>query len=258
MDHPLSHAFSLENASFEDDSSSLGLSPDVQSLLYQSMPLCKLPQEKAIAFCRKLYSPEERFALSFYRYHKDIINLPEKEAWQATLDELNEYVDRLIENLNDPRYHTIGYELPEGYLPVGLYGFRALNDHEAGRKLFDSMTVNGVIDRYHGNLAIAHSFSALNGYRNRALMKYAFLMIALEALEQGFQHIFFFMSDYRLGSVYKRVGMDFPPDLTFSDSKHLVGCYSITSEHLKDIKETADQYDHRLPASLLQLFSSVE
>lgn len=217
---------------------------ELQSLVYQSMPLSQLPTEDAIAFCKQLYAPEERFAQGFYRYHRDIIGLPEKEAWDATIEELNEYVDRLINNLDDPRNRTVGFDQHGYYTPVGLYGFRALSEHFTGQKLIQTLNDTGLIQHYPGNLAIAHSFSALSGYRNRAFMKYVFLLIALEALENDFQHIFFFMSDYRLGPIYKRYGLEFPPNLTFPDSKHLVGCYRLTPEHLEDIRSTLEQFGH--------------
>ncbi len=220
---------------------------EVQSLIYQTMPLCEMSREQAIDFCKALYSPEERFSLGFYRYWRDIINLPEEEAWQYTLDELDEYLERLLSNLDDPNYHSIGFNRHGEYVPVGMYGFRALQDHSAGQKLYQSMQERGILENYPGKLAIAHSYSALNGYRNRVLLKYAFLLIALEAIQHNYKHIFFFMSDYRLESVYKRFGLEFPKELTFSDSQHLVGCYNITTEHLREIYETAQVFDHCVP-----------
>ena len=49
--------------------------------------------------------------------------------------------------------------------------------------------------------------------------QYTFLQIALNALRGGYKHIFFFMSDFRLGTIYKRFGLEFP-DLSFHDSHH--------------------------------------
>lgn len=220
---------------------------EVQSLRYQTVPLSKLCKTTAAKFCKQLYSPEERFAQGFYRYHHQILNIPEEEAWQHTLNELQSYVSSLIQDLDDPHYHTIGFYQHGEYAPIGLYGFRSLEEHPIGHKLLQNMTETGLINEYPGKLGIAHSYSALNGYRNRVLMKFAFLMIALQALAQQYQYIFFFMSDHRLGPIYKRFGLEFPAELTFPDSKHLVGCYSITPEHLLDIQEVARQFGYEVP-----------
>lgn len=246
LDHPTSQAFLPDPLELPTSKPESGRA-EIQSLVYQTKPLSQLPREQAVAFCKQLYSPDERFAQGFFRYHKEILNRTDEEAWQATQEELKKSIQRLIDNLDDPRVRTIGFRQHEEYSPIGLYAVRPLEDHYNGKKLIQSMAETGLLEHYPGKLAIAHSFSALNGYRNRALMKYAFLLIALQALREEFQHIFFFMSDYRLGPIYKRFGLEFPPDLTFPDSKHLVGCYSITPEHLTQIQATVEQLGHLVP-----------
>jgi hypothetical protein len=222
-------------------------SSEVQSLFYQRVPLSQLDPSAAVSLCEALFSPEERFAKGFYHYWREVLNMSEAEAQQETLNELKTYSDRLKDDLSDPHYQTIGFNQQGKYTPVGLYGFRALKDHSVGAKLYQSIEENGLLEKYQGKLAIAHTFSALSDYRNRAMMKYAFLRIAFDALEDDFNHIFFFMSDHRLGPIYSRFGLEFPPNLTFPDSKHLVGCYSITREHLDDIRAVAEQFGESVP-----------
>ena len=93
-------------------------------------------------------------------------------------------------------------------------------------------------ERYKGGLAVAHTLSMLDGHRNRVLLRYAFYLIAKEALDTHKQHIFFFASDHRLERVYKRFGLDFPPNLKLPDSQHLVGSYTLSPEHITDVYET--------------------
>lgn len=245
MDLPLAKAFTRQDVLQSTEPEHIGQGADVQQLYYQSVSLHELPRDNAVKFCKQLFHPEERFSLSFYRYWREVLNMPEEEAWQATLDELKMYLDNLLANMDDPYFHTIGFNQHNEYIPIGLYGFRALEKHAIGPKLMQTLAKPELAGRYEGNLAIAHSFSALNGYRNRLLMKYAFLMIALEALQNDYQHIFFFMSDYKLGPIYQRFGMEFPEDLKLPDSQHLVGSYSITPDNIAIIQQVADQFKIR-------------
>jgi len=224
------------------------------------LPLSSLPEDQAIDLCGQLFSPQERFAQGFYRYWREVLNQPEELAWQSTLNDLEANIELLTSNLADPHMYTVGCEEQGVYVPAGIFGFRALHEHKNGEQLLHVIQENGLRQTYPGNLAIAHSFSALNGQRNLVLMKYAFLCIVLNAIEQGFQHIFFFMSDHRLGPIYKRaaarwgerrrVFLTFPEHLAFPDSKRLVGCYSLTPEHLSDICDVAQEFGVPMPLSL--------
>ncbi len=215
---------------------------ELQSLIYKTVPLCELPQDEALALCRKLYSPNERFAQGFYRYRLDTLHMPEAQAWQETLDELEKNIQRLTENLHDPKVETIGFNQQGQYVPVGLYAFRPLQEHPTGKKLIQNLEEKNLMHFYPGSLAIAHSFSALNGYRSRFLMKYAFALIALKALQGNVSTIFFFMSDHRLGPIYKRFGLEFPEHLEIPGSKHLVGCYTFTDEKIAQVYSVAEHF----------------
>ena len=209
---------------------------ELQGLLYKTVPLCKLPREEALTLIKRLFSIEERFARSFYRYWREVLNQPEEQAWESTRQEVQEYIDQLSNNLEDPYYHTIGCVEDGVYTPVGLYGFRDLDKHPTGSKLRQSLDANPELDeKYQGNLAIAHAMSMLDGHRHIQMLRYAFLLIGLEALARGIKHIFFFMSDYRLERVYTRFGLDFPSNLKLPDTKHLVGCYTLNEKHITDI-----------------------
>jgi hypothetical protein len=215
------------------------------------LPLGRLPESQAIELCQQLFSPQERFAQGFYRYWREVVHQPETLAWQSTLHELDGYIQRLTSNLADPHMYTVGYEQQAGYLPVGIFGFRPLLEHKNGEQLLQVIQATGLSQVYQGNLAMAHTFSALNGHRNLVLMKYAFFCMASNAVEQGVQHIFFFMSDHRLGPIYKRLGLAFPENLAFPDSRRLVGCYTLTPEHLRDVYDTAQQFGAPIPRSPL-------
>ena len=209
---------------------------ELQGLLYKTVPLCKLPREEALILIKRLFSIEERFARSFYRYWHEVMKQPEEQAWESTRQEVQDYIDQLSNNLEDPYYHTIGCVEEGVYVPVGLYGFRDLEKHPIGPKLQQSLDSNPELtEKYQGNLAIAHAMSMLDGHRHIQMLRYAFLLIGLEALERDIKHIFFFMSDYRLERVYTRFGLDFPSNLKLPDTKHLVGCYTLNEKHIVDI-----------------------
>lgn len=222
---------------------------DIQSICYETHPLSKLDKSLATDLCKLLFSPDERFAQGFYRYWSEILKKPHEQALQDTLQELETYLANTLNNLDDPHMHTVGFNDHGKYVPVGIYGFRDLSKHAIGPK------IKSVIDNlkgdhpFSGRLAIAHTYSALNGYRNLALLKYSFVLIALEAIREDFQHIFFFMSDHRLGTVYKRFGLEFPSYLAFPDSKHLIGYYT-PSTHMEAVLEAAQQFGLPIPENV--------
>ncbi len=132
--------------------------------------------------------------------------------------------------------HTVGVEAGGSFRPVGIYGFRPLEAHPQGGKLLATIRDSGLQSRYSGRLALSHSLSIFNGQRSLSMLKYGFLLIALEAVEGDFAHIFFFMSDRRLGRIYERFGLEFPEGLSFSDSKRLAGSYSLIEPQLSDVR----------------------
>lgn len=215
-----------------------------QELVYHTVPLMQLPQGQAFALIDKLCEPQERFYKAFYRYWADVLHQPEPEAHESTRKEVQEYVDLLkTAHPTDPYFHSVGFLGDEGYTPVGLYGFRPLEAHSHGPKFFEIFERHAELkQKYQGNLAMAHAFSVLDGHRNRLMLRYAFVLIAQEALKKDINHIFFFMSDYKLERVYKRYGLEFPENLRFSDTKHSVGSYTINAESKVAIIETAKNF----------------
>jgi hypothetical protein len=226
---------------------------DLQNIVYQAVALSQLPKEQAVEFCQGLYSPEERFAKGFYRYWKDVLNMTDEEALAATHRELETYTQGMLDNLDDPYFQTIGFNQQGTYIPVSIYSLRPLESHATGSKLLQGLQESGHIKHYPGNLAIAHSFSTLSGYRTRFLMKYAFTLIAIEALAKNYNYIFFFMSDHRLGPIYQRYGLEFPPELKIPDSQHLVGYYSISPKRYAEIYEATQQFKHCLSEEVLEM-----
>ncbi len=218
-------------------------------LTFEEIPLPKLPKAQGFALIDSLYSPDERFAQGFYKYKVDILKHPEQLAWQNTLEELEHYKETLkAEYDTDDCVYTVGYyeagsqeQTPDNYIPVGIYCMRPLATHERGEELVQALTDLNLSDTYAGNNAIVHSFSLLKDFRNLEMLKYIFISIGLKALRMGYQHIFFFMSDYRLKSIYKRYGLTFPADLKFRNSQHTIGCYSLTEDNLAYIVTSLQQ-----------------
>lgn len=209
---------------------------------YEVVPLCELPKAQAREFATALFHPEERFAQGFYRYWKDILLMSEDEAQEATRNETEQYLTALLNNLDDPYMRTVGERVDGVYVPVGIYGFRPLEKHVLGPDLIESMDESGLAKDYPGTLYMAHMFSALTGHRNRLMMKMVFWLIALDALENNVDHLFFFISDYRLGPIYNRLGLDFPEKLKFKSTEHLVGSFSISGDNLQAIYETTEAF----------------
>ncbi len=200
-----------------------------EGTIFAQKPLSKLPQAEATQLIDALYSPDERFAEGFYKYRVDVLEHPEELAWHNTLEELEHYKTRLKANLADDGMMTLGEISSEGhYYPVGMVGFRPLAEHPRGQELLQVLNMLTPAQRYAGNKGMVHSFSLLKKFRSLEMLKYVFLTIALRALQANMAHVFFFFSDYRLKSVYQRYGLDFPDDLKFPSSQHVIGCYSLT------------------------------
>ena len=105
-----------------------------------------------------------------------------------------------------------------------------------------TLRADGLGERYAGPLALTHSLSVVNGERNLGILRYGFLLVALEAVELGYDHIFFFMSEHRLKQIYQRFGLEFPEGLHFPDSKRLVGSYTIAARQRRQICEAIEDY----------------
>ena len=199
--------------------------------------LNQVPEETGFELIHRLYSPDERFAEGFYRYKVDILKHPEKLAWDNTLEELSRYIDELKMNYHqDDCVHTVGMMQGEEYLPVGIFCMRPLHEHTRGNEILSAMAELGALERYPGSKAMVHTFSLLKDYRNLTMLKYIFVSIALDAIQQKVDHIFFFMSDYRLKNIYRRYGLEFPLDLKFRDSQHVVGCFPINEVNIERIQ----------------------
>jgi len=201
-----------------------------EGTVFAQKPLAQLPPTDAVKLIDELYSPEERFAEGFYKFKVDVLKHPEALAWHNTLEELEQYKTQIKANLADEGITTLGEIGPNGeYQPVGMIGFRPLADHARGQELQQLIETTMPEYRYQGNRGMVHSFSLLKKFRSLEMLKYVFLTIGLRALQANMAHVFFFFSDYRLKSVYQRYGLDFPEDLRFPNSQHVVGCYSLTA-----------------------------
>lgn len=213
---------------------------------FNEKPLAELDTESAHRIIDELYSPEERFAQGFFKYRVDVLKNPEQLAWQNTLEELEHYKKSLKANITDPCVYTVGTEVntPKGertYTPVGIYCMRNLAEHERGAELEDALNTLGLADDFAGHKMIVHSFSLLKDFRNLSMLKFIFIAIGLKAIKQQAEHIFFFMSDYRLKSIYTRYGLVFPADLKFRNSEHVIGCYSLTEANMLTLLQEIDR-----------------
>ena len=188
-------------------------------------PLASLPRADATSLVRRLYAPDQRFARAFYRYWHTIIGQPEHVARDSTATELAQSADALLDNLDDSCVHTIGVEHAGGYEPIGMFAFRPLGDHAQGRILEQHVADTGLAARYPGPLAIGHAVAILDDHATREALETILLSIARKALAGGFAFVFFYTSDERLVPLYRHFGMDFPPDLHFPHSAHVVGVY---------------------------------
>jgi hypothetical protein len=200
-----------------------------EGIVFAQKPLSELPKVDAVQLIDALYSPDERFAEGFYKFRVDVLKHPEDLAWHNTLEELEHYKAQLKTNVADDGMMTLGEITPEGrYHPVGMVGFRPLAEHPRGQELLTVIDTLKPEQRYAGNKGMVHSFSLLKDFRSLEMLKYVFLSIGLRALQAHMAHVFFFFSDYRLKTVYQRYGLDFPEDLRFPSSQHVIGCYSLT------------------------------
>lgn len=215
-------------------------------LSFCERPLSKLTKPQAYGLIDKLYSPEERFAQGFYKYKVDVLKHPEELAWANTLEELDHYKTELKSNLSDPCVFTVGTKsMNENdtpvYTPVGIYCMRPLAEHPRGPELQEALNKLTIHPPFDGQKSIVHSFSLLKEFRNLAMLKYIFIAIGIKALKQQVDHLFFFMSDYRLKSIYTRYGLIFPDNLKFKSSEHVIGCYSLVEANILKLMQEFDQ-----------------
>ena len=93
-------------------------------------------------------------------------------AMEEAVDEGQAYVAQLLDDLDDPFMHTVGFEDGGSFYPAGIYGFRPLEAHPQGGKLLATIEDSGLLARYPGRLGLSHSLSIFNGQRSLAMLKY--------------------------------------------------------------------------------------
>jgi hypothetical protein len=98
---------------------------------------------------------------------------------------------------------------------------------------------------------MAHAVSVLDEYANRGALETILFSIAKKSIIGKFSFVFFFVSDSRLVRLYRRFGMEFPDDLRFPHSKHVVGIYEPTAlRNLERMRATAKRLGVALETTL--------
>jgi hypothetical protein len=196
-------------------------------VLYQEHPLRSLPPDQAAAFVSKIYRKNERMYRAMFWYWRVRVGMEEEAAAEKARAELHAAEAMVLGGFNDPNYYTIGTksEAQASYEPAGLFSLRDLTAHPQGRVLAEVISSCALRNVYRGRLAIAHSVAVLDRQGGRTALSTIFLSIALKALDADCSHVLFFTSDHRLHGIYQRFGMEFPPQLAFPDTHHLVGSY---------------------------------
>jgi hypothetical protein len=192
---------------------------------YSTRPLRTLAPADRCALVQRLYAPDQRFARAFYRYWRDVLGQPEEEARASTAAELAQCADAILTNLSDACVHCVGVDRDGEYDPIGIFSFRPLEEHPQGLILESHLRCSGKRARYEGRLAMAHAVALLDEHATRSAFDRILLSIAHESLSGAFSFVFFYTSDDRLVPLYRRYGMEFPPDLHFPHSAHVVGVY---------------------------------
>jgi hypothetical protein len=201
-----------------------------------------LRRDCAAALIEQLHAPDQRFARAFYRYWREVLGQSAAEAQRSTYAELDEAAQALLRNLDDPHVHTIGVETRRRYEPFGIFAFRDLEEHTRGRILARHLQRSHLDARYPGRLGIGHAVALLDEHATRRALQSVLLSIARKALAGRFSFVFFFSSDTRLARLYRRFGMEFPPDVCFPDSAHLVGVYEAAApRNLERVALAAEQ-----------------
>ena len=192
---------------------------------YAIRPLRTLPEGDRCALVERLYGPDQRFARAFYRYWREVIGQSEQEAQTSTAAELAQYADAILKNPNDPYVHCVSLDRDGQHDPIGIFAFRPLEEHSQGQILESHLRFTGQRARYDGRLAIAHAVALLDEHATRMAFNHILLSIAQKSLSGAFSFVFFYTSDDRLIALYRRYGMEFPSDLRFPHSAHIVGVY---------------------------------
>jgi hypothetical protein len=191
--------------------------------------LASLPARQAEQFVHALFAPDQRFARAFHHYWKVVLAQDDITARVNTQRELAEAAGKLIANLGDPNIHTVGTTGID-YQPIGIFGYRDLEAHPFGRKIADVVAAGPLASRCRGASGIAHCVGILDAHASIEILKTMFASIARKAQARDHAQLFFFTSDHRLEGLYRKFGMEFPPELALPDSQHLVGMFDLSVE----------------------------
>lgn len=215
-------------------------------------PLASLPTADAEHFVRSLFAPDQRFARAFHQYWKVVLGQNAATATLNTRVELAQAAAKLVAHLADPNIFTVGYQ-GATYEPIGIFGYRDLEAHPFGQKIADVITEGPIAARCGRRLGIAHCVGILDAHAGLEILKTMFLSIARKAQAADHAQLFFFTSDHRLEGLYRRFGMEFPPELALHDSKHLVGMFDLARcENRMRVNQLESALEHQLDTALLQ------
>lgn len=186
-------------------------------------PFWSLSEAQALELLDAIYQPGRRFERALHYYWEHVLGLPEEVARARTAAELRELHDTIRSRAGDPDV----YALLIGGVAAGTFSLRPLAEHSRGAAI--AAVVDGhpiLAARYPGQRAIAHAVCLRDERASLSNLRAMFYFIACTAEARAFDHIFFFSSDLRLRTVYQKFGIEFPAELAFDDSLHLVGAYT--------------------------------
>lgn len=211
--------------------------------MFIERPLATLPVDHAERFVRAMFAPDQRFARAYHDWFRTVAGHDEPTAKLSTRVELHKASDSLLASLADPNIHTIGFQKvaanwqdaggAASYQPIGLFGYRALDELPFGAEIADRIATTSLRTRCTRASGIAHCVGILDEHGSLDVLKTIFLSIAHKAQAAGHDQLVFFTPDRRLRGLYARFGIEFPAELQLPAEKHLVGMFDLAGNRAR-------------------------
>lgn len=206
--------------------------------MFIERPLATLPVDHAERFVRAMFAPDQQLARACH----DRFRAAGHDHPTATLEtriELHTRATRLIANLADPALHTVGFQKVAAhwqdaggvaaYRPIGLFGYRALEDHLLGVELAERLARTGILV---GALGIAHDLGILDGHAGLDVRKTILLSIAHKAERAGHARLLVVV-DRSLREPCARFGIEFPDELQLATPGGEIGIFDLAANRAR-------------------------
>lgn len=197
--------------------------------MFIDRPLATLSADHAERFVRSMFAPDQQFARAALAWFRAAGHNHPTARLEARIA-LHHASRRVLDDLGDPDLHTVGFQQVAAhwqdagaaatFQPIGMFGYRALADHELGDELAARLEVSA------NSVGIAHDLGILDGHGREPILSAILRSIAHRAERAGHLQRLLVVDD-SLREPCARFGIEFPAALQLAARRHAIGIFEL-------------------------------